>query len=338
MKEKLLVISNDKIFYRTKYYTSNNDLNTILKSFVGDIHTYLIARKCNKKLNFSIDAISKKNKIFFLSLCELKKLSKNFKDDCKILMLSITPFNFLIFFYLKYILKIRVRGHLYLRSDGFKEYEVKYFKFGYSIYYLLFKILTNSLSIISCSSNFTNVKNFIRVYPTEIDFNWINKRKKPQLKIPMLLFIGRYKVEKGIFSLLGLLKQIKIDYNFLFVGYHKDLKVDKKIHFKKKTNSTNVLRSYYDQSNIFILPSYTEGYPKVILESLARLRPVIVFDDIKHVKKGLFGVFSCKRDANSLVNKVQYIIENYYAIQKKMIQNKLHTKKKFQNRLKGICL
>lgn len=338
MKTKLLIISNDKIFIRNRYYTSNNDLNTILESFTGNTDTYLIARKYYKKLNFSIDAISRKNKIFFLSLSELKKLSKNFKDNCKILMISITPFNFFIFFYLKYILRVKIKGHLYLRSDGFKEYEVKYYKFGYFIYYFLFKILTNSLSIISCSSNFTNVKNFIRVYPTEINFNWINKRKKPHLKIPKLLFIGRYKVEKGIFSLLGLLKQIKIDYNFLFIGYHKNLKVDKKIHFKKKTNSANVLRSYYDQSNIFILPSYTEGYPKVISESLARLRPVIVFDDIKHVKKGLFGVFSCKRDANSLVNKVQFIIDNYYTIQKKMTQNKLHTKKKFQDRLKGICL
>lgn len=338
MKTKLLIISNDKIFIKNRYYTSNNDLNTILESFTGNSDTFLIARKCNKKLNFLIDAISRKNKIFFLSFSELKKISINFKDSCKILMISITPFNFLIFFYLKYILKVKIKGHLYLRSDGFKEYEVKYYKFGYFIYYFLYKILTNSLSIISCSPNFTNVKKFIRVYPTEIDFTWKHKRKKPNLTIPKLLFIGRYRVEKGIFSLLRLLKQINIDYKFLFVGHYKNIKFDKKIQFKKKTNSAHTLRSYYDQSNIFILPSYTEGYPKVISESLARLRPVIVFEEIKHVKKGLIGVFSCKRDANSLKNKIQFIIDNYYTIQKKMAQNNLHTKKKFQNRLKEICL
>ena len=338
MKTKLLIISNDKIFIRGRYYTSNNDLNTILESFTGNTDTYLIARKYDKKLNFSIDAISRKNKIFFLSLSELKKISMNFKDNCKILMISITPFNFLIFFYLKYILKVKIKGHLYLRSDGFKEYEVKYSKFGYFIYYFLYKVLTNSLNIISCSPNFTNVKKFIRVYPTEIDFTWKHKRRNPNLTIPKLLFIGRYRVEKGIFSLLRLLKQIKIDYKFLFIGHYKNIKFNKKIQFKKKTNSAHTLRCYYDQSNIFILPSYTEGYPKVISESLARLRPVIVFEEIKHVKKGLIGVFSCKRDANSLKNKIQFIIDNYYTIQKKMAQNNLHTKKKFQNRLKEICL
>ena len=36
---------------------------------------------------------------------------------------------------------------------------------------------------------------------------------------------------------------------------------------------------------IYLYSSFTEGAPKVILESLARLRPVIVFDEIKHVKK-----------------------------------------------------
>ena len=43
------------------------------------------------------------------------------------------------------------------------------------------------------------------------------------------------------------------------------------------------LIKYYDDHNIFILPSFTEGYPMVLLESLARRRPVIVFEDIKHV-------------------------------------------------------
>ena len=51
------------------------------------------------------------------------------------------------------------------------------------------------------------------------------------------------------------------------------------------------LIKYYDDHNIFILPSFTEGHPMALLESLARRRPVVIFEDIDHViekKKGIF--------------------------------------------------
>lgn len=41
----------------------------------------------------------------------------------------------------------------------------------------------------------------------------------------------------------------------------------------------------------------------MIIESLVRLRPVIVFDEIKHVKKNFKGVFICKRNAKDLKKK-----------------------------------
>ena len=37
----------------------------------------------------------------------------------------------------------------------------------------------------------------------------------------------------------------------------------------------------YDEHNIVILPSFTEAHPKVGDEALSRLRPVIIFNDIK---------------------------------------------------------
>ena len=43
------------------------------------------------------------------------------------------------------------------------------------------------------------------------------------------------------------------------------------------------LIKHYDDHNIFVLPSYTEGHPMVVLEALARRRPVIVFEDIQHI-------------------------------------------------------
>ena len=46
----------------------------------------------------------------------------------------------------------------------------------------------------------------------------------------------------------------------------------------------------YDDHNVFILPSYTEGHPQVLDESLSRLRPVIIFPEISHVTRDREGV------------------------------------------------
>ena len=59
----------------------------------------------------------------------------------------------------------------------------------------------------------------------------------------------------------------------------------------KNITDLKVLINFYDKNNVFILPSFTEGHPMVLLEALARKRPVIIFKEIDHVvgkKKGGF--------------------------------------------------
>ena len=66
-----------------------------------------------------------------------------------------------------------------------------------------------------------------------------------------------------------------------------------------------------------------------LLEALARKRPVIVFEEIKHVVGDKKGIFVSKRNLNSLIEKINYIKTNYKAISKQMDQNKLPTNKDF---------
>ena len=89
---------------------------------------------------------------------------------------------------------------------------------------------------------------------------------------------------------------------------------------------TNSLWNIYDQHNIFILPSYTEGHPQVLDESLSRLRPVIIFPEISHVKRNKEGVLIAERNSESLSNKIKFIMNNYKNIQEKIINNKFPTK------------
>ena len=92
----------------------------------------------------------------------------------------------------------------------------------------------------------------------------------------------------------------------------------------------------YDNHNISILPSFTEAHPKVLDESLARLRPIILFKDIEHVINNKKGIFVSQRDPSSLKNTINYIIQNYTKIQKEMSKNILPTKKNFISEMAKI--
>ena len=84
------------------------------------------------------------------------------------------------------------------------------------------------------------------------------------------------------------------------------------------------------------MPSYTEAHPKVIDESLARKRPVIIFEDIKHVIQNKKGIFVCKRNSEELLKTINFIMKNYLTIQKEMDKNQLPTKKEFFDKLTNI--
>ena len=85
-------------------------------------------------------------------------------------------------------------------------------------------------------------------------------------------------------------------------------------HFKNE-NDSDIIK-FYDDHNIFILPSFTEAHPQVLDEALSRFRPVIVFSEISHVKRDREGVFVYKRDHKSLIDTIKYIINNYKDIEK----------------------
>ena len=89
----------------------------------------------------------------------------------------------------------------------------------------------------------------------------------------------------------------------------------------------------YDSSRIFILPSYTEGFPKVISESLARLKPIIIFEEIKHILDNRNGIFICKRNKRNIDKTINYIFKNYKKIQREISKNNFYTKDNFKKEL-----
>ena len=67
----------------------------------------------------------------------------------------------------------------------------------------------------------------------------------------------------------------------------------------------------------------------VLLEALARRRPVIIFKEIEHVIGDKKGIFVAKRNFLNFFGTLNYIKKNYKKIQKDMTKNKLPTNKEF---------
>ena len=111
---------------------------------------------------------------------------------------------------------------------------------------------------------------------------------------------------------------------------------NKNIKFPGYISDRQLLIDTYDKHNILILPSYTEGQPYVVDESLARRRPVLIFEDIKHIIKDRKGIFVSKRNIDSFIEITKYIMQNYYEIQKDIEKNKFPLEKDMFKQISNV--
>jgi len=328
MKKKLFIISNESVSIQDdKFYCDNIDLKSTPEGLNKKFEVNLFARKSNKKRSHEIKL--KKIRIFnnFISyIFSVIEASK--EKDSKYLIISISPYTFLISIFLKFLGKKPI---VYLRSDGYGEYKAILGKIGPMIYHFMFVIVTSVSNLISCRSYILNGKKGKIVNPSQLDSTWLRQPKKLEIKSFKLLYVGRIRVEKGIYFLANLIKN-KRNISLTIAGAEKNTsyKINQS-NVKILPNQSNKLKliKCYDDHNIFILPSYTEGHPMVLLEALARRKPVIIFDEIKHVVGDKKGIFISKRNFMNLFSTLNNIKKNYKKIQKDMKKNKLSTNKEF---------
>ena len=186
--------------------------------------------------------------------------------------------------------------------------------------------------------NLVSKKHYHLVNPSEISKIWLIREKKINIKSFNFLYVGRLKIEKGIFYLIDLFKNLQNSKYFLSIVGEGNIesKLNPNIKILDYISNVDELIEIYDTHNIFILPSYTEAHPKVIDEALSRLLPVIVFEDIKHVIGDRKGIFVCKRDAGHFICTSEYILNNYSEIVDEIKKNILPTKENFIHSLSTI--
>ena len=131
--------------------------------------------------------------------------------------------------------------------------------------------------------------------------------------------------------------ELKLNAKLSVVSEIKNLKdINKNIEFLGHGFDVKSLIRIYDDHNITILPSFTEGHPHVVDESLSRKRPVIIFEDIDYIVRDKKGIFVSKRDLNSFSETTKHIMDNYQEIQKKIEKNELPTKKRMIKQISDI--
>ena len=105
-----------------------------------------------------------------------------------------------------------------MRSNGYEEYKAILGFIGPAIYSIMYTFVTFKSNIVTCQKRLINNKNYNLVFPSELDTNWLKNITKPLLDKPRLLYVGRIKIEKGIFSLFKIFDQMNIDAKLSVVG------------------------------------------------------------------------------------------------------------------------
>ena len=161
--------------------------------------------------------------------------------------------------------------------------------------------------LISVSRHFlkySNVNKEIIVIPNGVDtaiFDEIESKSHPGVRI---LWVGRFDPVKGLDILFRALKQIVTTDVFIelvlvgsghFEAHYKNLAkqlgIYSYIKWKGKLTGTSLVEEYKN-SDIFVLPSLSEGFPVTILEAWAAKLPVIVTDvgdNALLIKNGING-------------------------------------------------
>lgn len=150
-------------------------------------------------------------------------------------------------------------------------------------------------------------------------------RPEPGNAVPELLCVGRLTPAKGQHILIeacAMLDKAGVPFHLTFVGdgpdreslqnYTRTNGLDRKVTFTGALGQDKV-RGHYDRTDIFVLASFAEGVPVVLMEAMAKEIPVIstritgIPELIEHGEDGLLAV---PADVQDLALQIRILLEN----------------------------
>ncbi|MDR3347349.1 MAG: glycosyltransferase family 4 protein [Helicobacteraceae bacterium] len=155
------------------------------------------------------------------------------------------------------------------------------------------------------------------------------ERKNDRISI---LFVGRLIKHKGIFELLEAAANLKARYGesieFVIVGasdrgnlFNADLKrVNAYGRVASFVGAQDDVWRFYNDADIFVLPSYREGVPRTVLEAMSMSLPVVTTDAIgcrETIEQEESGLFVPIGDSHALEKALERLIDDR-ALREKM--------------------
>jgi len=147
------------------------------------------------------------------------------------------------------------------------------------------------------------------------------KRLGLDVNTKIISYIGRLSSEKGITYLPEIAKRILQDkVHFLIVGDGPDIEALRRMIRKQNIESSvsivgyhEDIRSFLSATSILILPSLVEGFPRIVLESLAMRVPVIASDvgELRSlIKNGWNGYLVKPGDINAFEARISELLND----------------------------
>ena len=325
--QKVLWVNLSSEFRKSGVQIYNNHLKYIASKNIKIFN--LNSNNTNKKYKFYEKYISKYFKI--LRICKRQNLKYVVLPDESFLILGV----FLYFKKLKPIIII----HDYKSFRVIKKLSIIE-KLKYTLMYPFFPLIKNFHYVITVSKTSENIirkkfklKKIITIYnlfKTYYNDKSINRSKNKNKKI--ILNVGNDLTHKNFFVILKSLKKLS---NVLIIKIGKPTVKSLRLKFKKYINLNNLnvklinqvndksLYKYYKACDLYVNPSYHEGFGRTNIEALMSKKNVICSDikiNREILKKNVFYVKN-------------FMSEDAWArsINKFLIENKSKKKSKFKN-------
>jgi glycosyltransferase involved in cell wall biosynthesis len=173
---------------------------------------------------------------------------------------------------------------------------------------------------------------------------------------PFILFVGRISKQKGVDFLLKSFLQVKMKHsklNLVLIGKRSEKysystsilsEIDRSIHFLGYLPQKKVAK-YMRSAEIVILPSFTEGSPKVLCEALACGTPVIgtrIAGINEIIVDKLNGILVTPNNIRELTNAIESLLDNkelFHQFSEKsleLIKKKFNLKLNIKNHVKFL--
>lgn len=236
--------------------------------------------------------------------------------------------------------------------EGAKQFKVKSLRDWVMIQYLkrndyLFRkamrtthVLVNAPGLLNKYKKFSRTIHLIKTTTlTKNDF--FERQDTCKNELIRLLYTGRIEAAKGLFELVAAVAQLNsLNFNVQLniVGWEADnnkpvekallqnaahLKIANKVIFYGKKKIGQELNAIYRSADIYVLPSYHEGFPRTIWEAMANSLPVIatrVGGIPDYLKNGENALFVEPKNSSDLVNTIEILINDEY-LRRSLIKN-----------------